>query len=61
VEKLEREMMRPVEISGRENVGAEVPSGSMVEDTDIEIGMSAVRGGCEPQRKAVKFLLRGAL
>ena len=38
-------MMRPGEMSGRENAGAGVPSGSMLEDTDIEIGMSASEGG----------------
>lgn len=59
MEKLEREMMRPVEMSGRENVGAGVPSGSMVEDTDIEIGRSASGGGRQPLRKAVKFFAEG--
>ena len=44
MEKSEREMIRPLEISGRENVGAGVPSGSIVEDTDIERGMSVRRG-----------------
>lgn len=58
MEKSEREMIRPLEISGRENVGAGVPSGSMVEDTDIERGMS-VRRGERPLREAVKFSAEG--